>query len=226
MRLLKRAKPRLVCRAYYFTMVEMLAVIAILLVLVGLSIGAYNGIQNSKARSVTEGNLSAIQGALEAFKTKHGYYPQTDGELLAVAICQGVPNTGKQTVSFAKSPDVLKSGHLIFGADFYSLLPSSLIKSAIADGQIKLGSTNHDVLIVPDGYKTSVVTRPDNIDSGSNPKIKVPVIYYKCPGDTNQASYDLFSAGHDRKYNATNAGHKDNQDNIWPANLKKVSNTK
>ncbi len=220
MRLLNRAKPRLACRAYYFTMVEMLAVIAILLVLVGLSIGAYNGIQNTKARSITEGNLAAVQGALEAFKTKYGYYPQTDGKFLAVVICQGVQTTGVPTVSISSPKAIKTSGFLVFGADFYSLLPSSLIKSAIVDGKIKVGSTDYDVLVVPDGYKTSIglsnSNRPDNISS--SPAIKAPVIYYKCPGETNPASYDLFSAGHDRE--------KDSKDDIWPPGLKKASNTK
>lgn len=204
------------CRLRYFTMIEVLAVIAIILILVGLSFGAYNAVQKSRANARTESNLSTLNVALQAFKTKYGYYPQTEDKYVAVVISKGLPTTKSNAVTNA---NYITGTHLVFGADFIKFLSSEILKSAVADGEIN----NAEVLIIPDGYKDPVKNNPTNISRA------LPLIYYRCPGSVNKDSYDLFSAGPDRaaelgtSYDETK---KENKDNIWPQNQKKISGTK
>lgn len=207
------------CRLRYFTMIEVLAVIAIILILVGLSFGAYNAVQKSRANARTESNLSTLNVALQAFKTKYGYYPQTEDKYVAVVVSKGLPTTGKKQVSSTSKYISSSTDHLVFGADFIKFLSSEILKSAVADGEIN----NTEVLIIPDGYKDPVANNPTNISKA------LPLIYYRCPGSVNKDSYDLFSAGPDRgaelgtSYDETK---KENKDNIWPQNQKKISGTK
>ncbi len=177
-------------RLRYFTMIEVLAVIAIILILVGLSFGAYNAVQKSRANARTESSLSTLNVVLQAFKTKYGYFPQTDGSPYPVYVCKGVSSSG------------VKSSKFILGADAYNFLSSELLKSAVQDGT----DGGHPLLVVTDGFKDPV----DGKDKS--------FIYYRCPGETNKDSYDLLSAGPDRKLNTN--------DDIWPQNQKKISGTK
>lgn len=209
-----------VCRYRYFTMLEVLAVVAIIAILAGLSFGAYNAVQKSRANARTEGNLNTLHAALQAFKTKYGYYPQTGGEYVAVVVSKGLPTTTKEKV---KSANHIKNNveYLVFGADFIKNLSSEILKTAIVDG--KIDSNNEEALIIPDGYKDPVTEAPKNINK------EISLIYYRCPGSVNKDSYDLFSAGPDRaaelgsSYDETK---KENKDNIWPQNQKKISGTK
>ncbi len=173
-------------RLRYFTMIEVLAVIAIILILVGLSFGAYNAVQKSRANARTESNLSSLHLALQAFKTKYGYYPQTDGNFYPVYVCRGVPNSG------------VDSSKLILGADAYKFLSSDLLKSAVQDGT----DGGQPLLVITDGFKDPV----DGKDKS--------FIYYRCPGETNKDSYDLLSTGPDRKLNTKDDIWPQNQKKI------------
>jgi|GEM_PF-3059562 prepilin-type N-terminal cleavage/methylation domain-containing protein len=221
MKKIKRFKKLKHSRFRYFTMIEMLAVAAILAILAGLSFGAYSAVQKARANAKTEGNLNTLHAALQAFKTKYGYYPQTgDDKYVAVVVSKGLPTTKEESVS--SSPKHISGKHLVFGADFVKNLSSEILKTALADGEIN----NQEVLIIPDGYKDPVKNKPTNIDK------PISLIYYRCPGSVNKDSYDLFSAGADRAVELPSSGsdykesEKENKDNIWPQNHKKQSNTK
>ena len=85
---------------------------------------------------------------------------------------------------------------------------------------------NHvKVFRVIDGWKTNVWSPAPSlgttyVDQGA------PYIYYVCPGLLNTSSYDLFSAGNDRKFiwrdlaTFTDMNDPVNADNIWPQGLK------
>ena len=66
----------LICRR--FTLVEILAVLAILAMLMGIGVGVYSLTMSKAKRAKTEALIKRIEVALEAFKTKYGYYPQTE----------------------------------------------------------------------------------------------------------------------------------------------------
>lgn len=65
-----------------FTLVELLAVIAIMAVLAGITIGIVPLINQNSADAKTRGIIKAIEVALENYKAKYGYYiPSENGEV-------------------------------------------------------------------------------------------------------------------------------------------------
>ncbi len=65
-----------------FTLVELLAVIAIMAVLAGITIGIVPLINKNSADAKTRGIIKAIEVALENYKAKYGYYiPSEKGEV-------------------------------------------------------------------------------------------------------------------------------------------------
>jgi general secretion pathway protein G len=63
-----------------FTIVELLIVIVVIGILAGLVLNTFNGIQASARDSERKTDLNAVQGHLESYFAKNGYYP-TDGNV-------------------------------------------------------------------------------------------------------------------------------------------------
>jgi prepilin-type N-terminal cleavage/methylation domain-containing protein len=60
-----------------FTLIELLMVIAVILVLAGITFGISRGVQNAQARAKAKAELAVIAQGLEQFKSAHGDYPAT-----------------------------------------------------------------------------------------------------------------------------------------------------
>jgi prepilin-type N-terminal cleavage/methylation domain-containing protein len=58
-----------------FTLVEMLAVIAVIAILAGLTISAFSGVMKTAARSRTRTEIKAFSTALESYKADNGAFP-------------------------------------------------------------------------------------------------------------------------------------------------------
>lgn len=58
-----------------FTLIELLMVIAVILILAGITFGISRGVQNAQARAKAKAELAVISQALETYKSKHGDYP-------------------------------------------------------------------------------------------------------------------------------------------------------
>jgi prepilin-type N-terminal cleavage/methylation domain-containing protein len=58
-----------------FTLIELLMVIAVILILAGITFGISRGVQNAQARAKTKAELAIISQALEIYKVKNGDYP-------------------------------------------------------------------------------------------------------------------------------------------------------
>ena len=58
-----------------FTLIELLMVIAVILILAGITFGVSRGVQNAQARTKAKAELATISQAIEAFKSKYGDYP-------------------------------------------------------------------------------------------------------------------------------------------------------
>src|ERR1043166_659964 len=58
-----------------FTLIELLIVIAIIIVLAGLTIATMGYVQNKGARSRAEAEIAAMSAALESYKADNGVYP-------------------------------------------------------------------------------------------------------------------------------------------------------
>lgn len=206
-----------------FSLIEIMMIIAIIAILAGLSFGAYRGIQKGQAKAKTEATVNAIHVALQAFKTKYGYYPQASVAIapnpasgpVALVISKEKPVTGTQAV-ISNAANIIDTGaRLILGKDFTPFLGSEVLKNAtLEDAQINIPIIGRKrVLILVDAYKEPVTNGDSLLNIRSN-KVVSP-FFYQCPGVVNQESYDLFSAGPDRKF-GTN-------DDIWPQGLKRDS---
>ena len=55
-----------------FTLIELLMVIAVIMILAGITFGISRGVENAKRRSVAKAELTVIAQALEQFKLRHG----------------------------------------------------------------------------------------------------------------------------------------------------------
>ncbi|MFP4673738.1 MAG: type II secretion system protein, partial [Opitutales bacterium] len=58
-----------------FTLIELLMVIAVIMLLAGLTFGISTGVRNAQARAEAKGELATLQQGLERFKSQHGDYP-------------------------------------------------------------------------------------------------------------------------------------------------------
>jgi len=58
-----------------FTLIELLMVIAVIMVLAGITFGISRGVQNAQARAAAKAELAVIAQALETYKSKFGDYP-------------------------------------------------------------------------------------------------------------------------------------------------------
>jgi len=61
-----------------FTLVEVLTVVAIIVILMGLTLGISGFVQDKAARARAEGEIAAMEAALEQFRIDNGGYPFTD----------------------------------------------------------------------------------------------------------------------------------------------------
>ena len=63
-----------------FTLIELLMVIAVIMVLAGITFGISRGVQNAQARALAKAELAVIAQALEGFKLRYGDYPWVSGD--------------------------------------------------------------------------------------------------------------------------------------------------
>lgn len=98
-----------------FTLIELLTVMVIILILAGLVLALVGYGQTKAARAKAEGEIAAIQNALESYKTDKGAYPTSDDTNLL----SPVDNTEPSDATYAKA-----------GATLYSALSGDLV----ADG--------------------------------------------------------------------------------------------
>lgn len=63
-----------------FTLIELLMVIAVILILAGVTFGISRGVQNAQARAKAKAELATISQAIEQFKSRYGDYPWHDSD--------------------------------------------------------------------------------------------------------------------------------------------------
>ncbi len=64
-----------------FTLIELLAVIAIIIVLAGITVGGLNYASKKADQTKTIAAMTEFELALDTFKNDYGYYPVFDGEV-------------------------------------------------------------------------------------------------------------------------------------------------
>lgn len=62
-----------------YTLVEVLVVLAVIVILAGITFGTAAGIQSARMKSIAKAEISLISKSLSRFHAKHGDYPITQG---------------------------------------------------------------------------------------------------------------------------------------------------
>jgi len=63
-----------------FTLIELLMVIAIIMILAGITFGISRGVQNAQARTAAKAELAVLSQGIEQFKLRYGDYPWHDSQ--------------------------------------------------------------------------------------------------------------------------------------------------
>ncbi|MDA0848356.1 MAG: hypothetical protein O2827_01210 [Verrucomicrobia bacterium] len=63
-----------------YTLVEVLGVLAVIVILAGITFGTVAGIQSARMKSIAKAEIALITQSLSRFHTKYGDYPITKGE--------------------------------------------------------------------------------------------------------------------------------------------------
>ena len=101
-----------------FSLLELIAVLAVISVLAAVSIGVMDGVKSRSIRNRTESELGAIRGAIEAYRLDFGIYPIVNaGEsaLRAERLLDAL--TGKQDPDGAS----IARGHAYLDVDDFTL---------------------------------------------------------------------------------------------------------
>jgi prepilin-type N-terminal cleavage/methylation domain-containing protein len=192
-----------------FSLVEMLVVIAIIAILAGVGAGGYTAAQRWIAKSSTESLLAKLKIAIESYKNDKGYYPlpHTDPDT-AVVSTANAPNLKLDTITkdFTSSP--LSGDEHQPRNNMNNFIDYGKIKD---DQSFKHNSGNCNYYYMKDGWNAPMKTKATLV-GGSQTDLFGP-IKYRCPGIINKTSFDLYSAGHDRKFAAD--PDEDMEDDIY-----------
>ena len=170
----------------------------------GSSSWFWNRFNRKIARSRTEATLNKLRVGLESFKSKYGYYPQQQNiGAFQLYISTSIAAPGDEKYNFSL------------------FIESSKIKNEDA---VPLNpQTTPPSYYITDGWKTAIRVNGSGSDFLTVSGQGVPCILYICPGIVNTSTYDLFSAGYDRKFkwgSTAEVADPSNADNIWPQGLK------
>ncbi len=156
-----------------FTLVELLTTITILAVLAGIALGVTKLVFTKAHESKNQAVIKMIEIALEQYKTKYGYYPNS-GKTPVRFILDRVDLTIDPS-TIGSSPSELDKKTRVLSNNIWQFFDESFKKTYVK--QIPTSDSN-----VFYGYV---------IDAKGNPLI------YRCPGLFNTSSFDLGSAGED-----------------------------
>jgi len=164
-------------KKYYrrsFTLVELMAAMAIIAILAGLGVKGMQFANQAQAEAATKANMVKVDVILENFKKKYGFYPQqsTAGNMNLAPSLKDISGGG-----YLSSVDDLLTPLI---DDYTSQKNSGLFSTSSSDED---GDSSSDDTI-------SAVNFTDGY--GAN-------FQYKCPGDNNKLGYDLWSMGADGK---------------------------
>ena len=169
-----------------FTLVELLAVIALIAVLSAIGFGTYSYAKGKAQETATEALMKQIEAGLEGFHTKAGYYPKSNNDDFSVI---------KFTFAADGTLDKIE-----FGGE-------TLEKQSISDGdsQAKKKRMKNERLEAFSKAVEMEVIKSNLDNDGVLTDAWGGKIYYRSPGKFKTGSYDLVSAGPDEKFGKDSA---------------------
>ena len=166
-----------------FTLVELLAVMAIIVILSGIGFGAYTYANNKAKESSTEALMKQIEAGLESFHTKNGHYPVSGGNF--------------SVITFTVESDGTISG-VNFGSSGSELIRNAAPatrKDRMKNEMFETFTKALDLEVIKKHLDNS--NRLEDAWGGR--------IYYCSPGRFNTGTFDLISAGPDGEFSSDNA---------------------
>jgi prepilin-type N-terminal cleavage/methylation domain-containing protein len=158
-----------------YSLVEMLVVIAIIAILAGMGAGGYTVARRWLAQSRTEAILAKLKIAIESYKNDKGYYPLPQGSVVNFKL----DTNAKDFTSGTHTGNELQPRNNMNNFVDYSKIQQ--------DQSFKVPG-NPNIYYVKDGWNVPA----DGETFGA--------IKYECPGKINKTSFDIYSAGNDRKF--------------------------
>jgi prepilin-type N-terminal cleavage/methylation domain-containing protein len=180
-----------------FTLVELLAVVAAVLVLMGITFGVSRGVLNQQARTQAKAELAMIAQALEEFKLTYGDYPiisydgdPTTGYVNAENLTNALTGYGKQGWETITNPDTSSS-------TFYKFIKVNAgdAKRFIDPSRLNYSTRDGFVPPVVDSTSGNLTTDSLLMDPWNQPYV---YIYNKDLISWDNFGYVLFSKGPDR----------------------------
>lgn len=164
---------------FRFTLVEVLAVVALVSLLAAIGFGAYSYAMNASRESNTKALLKRIEAGLESCRTKYGYYPASQNfRWILIQL-----DTSTKLVSDIQF-DVSSSETGMSGTSLSDEMRKEFLR-VIEEESLKKGKTGDFVLE----------------DSWGG------AIYYRYPGQINKGGFDLIAPGADGKFGKNNASN-------------------
>lgn len=162
---------------FRFTLVEVLAVVALVSLLAAIGFGAYSYAMNASRESNTKALLKRIEAGLESCRTKFGYYPASQSfRRILIQL-----DTSTKLVSDIQF-DVSSSETGMSGTSLSDEMRKEFLR-VVEEESLKKGKTGDFVLE----------------DSWGG------AIYYRYPGQINRGGFDLIAPGADGRFGSGNA---------------------
>ena len=162
---------------FRFTLVEVLAVVALVSLLAAIGFGAYSYAMNASRESNTKALLKRIEAGLESCRTKYGYYPASQNfQMIMIRL-----DTSTNLVSDVQF-DVSNSSSSTSGTSLSDEMRMEFLR-VVEEESLKKGQTGDFVLE----------------DSWGG------AIYYRYPGQINRGGFDLIAPGADGRFGSGNA---------------------
>jgi len=180
----------------FFTLVELLGVMALISILATLGFSGYSYAMSSAKDKSARATVKRMEAGIEAMKTKQGFYPSTSGEFKPIII---ELNTSDNTVK-----------SLEFKGTKFEVPSESRMKD-VKDGKKRLELKEKAVLaflkVVELDTLVNSIDKSNGylLDPWGNP------IYYCYPAKIRSSGFDLISAGPDGLFSKDNADKPDNK---------------
>ena len=162
---------------FRFTLVEVLAVVALISLLATIGFGAYSYAMNASRESNSKALFKRIEAGLESCRTKFGYYPVS---------------TSFTAISFTLKRDTSLVSAIQFGTDAMSSDYEKEFLRVVDEESLKKN-------MIKTLNASSVSEKDFDLEDGWGGKI-----YYRYPGLINKGGYDLVSPGPDGKFGKNN----------------------
>ena len=171
-------------KIHRFTLVELLAVMAIIAILSGIGFGAYTFANTRAKESATESLLKQIEAGLESFHTKNGYYPlSATNDFSVITFTVGADNR-VTAVNFGDADTKLT----------YASSASNR-KGRMENEKFESFAKALDLEVIKKHLDAS-----GRLDDAWG-----EAIYYRSPGSFKKGGYDLVSAGPDGEFSTDKA---------------------